>query len=180
MYQKKNPKIYILSGKAKSGKNLVGNIIEEYYGKENCIQIAYAYYIKDYLIRMGKYSEQEKSKFRTLLQEFGVDFLAKHIDSKFLIQRVLQDIEVFSYFYDVIVITDARFDYEIEIPKQYVEDVTTIRIINSDENNLTALEKKHITEVGLDAYPNFDYVIENNSNIQNLKDKTIEILKGEK
>lgn len=180
MYEKKNTKIYIVSGKAKSGKNAVANIIEEYYGKEKCIQISYAYYIKDYLSRMGKYQESEKAKYRSLLQEFGVEFLQKHIDSTFLIDRALQDIEVFSYFYDVIIITDARLIDEIEIPKQKFKNVITIRIINNNENDLSEQEKEHITETGLDTYTNFDYVIENHSSIEELKNKTIEILKGAK
>lgn len=179
MYQKKNSKIYILSGKAKSGKNVVANMIEQYYGKDSCIQIAYAYYIKDYLTRMGKYNESEKTKYRSLLQEFGVDFLGKQIDSKFLIHRVLEDIEVFSYFYDVIIITDARLIDEIEIPKQKFQNIKTIRVMSNNENDLTDEERKHITETGLDTYIDFDYVIENNSNLEQLKNKTIEILKGE-
>ena len=179
MYQKKNSKIFILSGKAKSGKNEVARIIEKYYGRENCIQVAYAYYLKDYLVRMGKYNESEKTKHRGLLQEFGFDFLGKQIDSKFLIHRVLEDIEVFSYFYDVIIITDARLIDEIEIPKQKYNNITTIRVKSKNENDLTEEERKHITEIGLDTYTNFDYVIENDSDLEQLKNKTIEILKGE-
>ena len=102
MYHKKNEVIYILSGKAESGKNVVADIIEKYYGKNNCIKISYAYYIKDYLTRMGKYNDKEKQKYRSLLQEFGVDFLATKVDSNLLINRVLEDIEVFSYFYKII------------------------------------------------------------------------------
>lgn len=178
MYQKKNVKIFVLSGKAKSGKNAVANIIEEYYKKENCIELSYAYYIKDYLTRMGKYNEMEKEKYRSLLQEFGVGFLGKQVDSKFLIHRLLEDIEVFSYFYDVIIITDARLVDEVEIPKQKFANVTTIRISNNNQNNLTDEERKHITETGLDGYTKFDYIIENDATIEVLKEKTIEILKG--
>lgn len=178
MYEKKNPIIFILSGKAKSGKNEVANIIEKYFQEKNCMQVSYAYYIKDYLTRMGKYSESEKAKYRSLLQEFGVDFLAKKIDQKFLINRVIEDIEVFSYFYNVIIITDARLVDEIEIPKQKFQNVITIRISNNNQNDLTETERKHITETGLDTYSKFDYIIENNTTIEELKNKTIEILKG--
>lgn len=180
MYKKREPLIIILSGKAKSGKNLVANYIKEYYKENNCIEVAYAYYIKDYLKRMNKYNEQEKNKYRSLLQEFGVEFLSKQIDSKFLINRVMEDIEVFSYFYDVIVITDARLVEEIEIPKQKFSNVITIRIENNNNNNLTELEKNHITETGLDNYTGFDYILKNNSTIEDLKKQIIEILKGVK
>ena len=179
MYQKKNLKIFILSGKAASGKNVVANIIQEYFKKENCIQVSYAYYIKDYLTRMGKYNESEKSRYRSLLQEFGIDFLSKHIDSHFLIRRVLEDIEVFSYFYDVIIITDARLIDEVEIPKKHFQNVTTIRITNHTKNDLTEMEQKHITEVDLDLYEKFDYVIENNGSLEELQEKVRFLLKGE-
>lgn len=178
MYKKKKPLIFVLSGKAKSGKNMVAHVIEEYYKKENCIQVAYAYYIKDYLKRMGKYDESKKAKYRSLLQEFGMDFLGKKIGTNFLIDRAMEDVEVFSYFYDVIIITDARLVAEIETPKQNFENVITIRILNNNQNDLTKKEKEHITETDLDLYTDFDYIIENNSTIDELKDKTIEILKG--
>ena len=42
-YVNRNPKIFILSGKAKSGKNYVADIISDYY--KNSIQISYAYYL---------------------------------------------------------------------------------------------------------------------------------------
>lgn len=180
MYKKREPLIIILSGKAKSGKNLVASYIKEYYKENKCIEVAYAYYIKDYLKRMNKYNEQEKNKYRSLLQEFGVEFLSKQINPKFLINRVMEDIEVFSYFYDVIVITDARLIEEIEIPKQKFLNIITIRIENNNNNNLNELEKNHITETGLDNYTGFDYIIENNSTIDDLKKQILEILKGVK
>lgn len=179
MYEKKSPVIFILSGKARSGKDLVANIIEEYFCNKKCIRVPYAYYIKDYLKRMGTYDESEKSKYRSLLQEFGVEFLAKNIDSKFLINRTMDDIEVFSYFYDVIIITDARLIDEIEIPKTKFKNVITIRILNNNTNDLSEKEQKHITETGLDTYLNFDYIIENNSTFEELKNKITQILKGE-
>lgn len=178
MYQKRNSKIFILSGKARSGKDIVANVIEEYFGKDNSIKISYAYYIKDYLTRMNKYNENEKSKYRSLLQDFGVELLSKKIRPNFLIDRLMQDVEVFSHFYDVIIITDARLVNEIEIPRRKFNNITTIRILNDSINDLTEIERKHITETGLDTYKDFDYIINNNSSLEELKNKTIEILKG--
>lgn len=177
MYCKKNEVIFILSGKAESGKNTISDIIEKYYGKNNCIKISYAYYIKDYLTRMGKYNNEEKQKYRSLLQEFGIDFLKTKIDSEFLINRLLDDIEVFSYFYKVIIVTDARLINEVEIPKQKFKNVITVRIQKENKNNLTASERQHITETGLDLYKDFDYTINNNSNLLDLEDKVLNMLK---
>jgi len=171
MYKKRNPLIFILSGKAKSGKDVVANIIKEYYGKDKCISVAYAYYLKDYLKRMNKYNENEKAKYRSLLQEFGIDFLGKYIDSKFLINRLLEDVEVFSYFYDVIIITDARLVDEIEIVKNKYQNVITIKITTKNNNNLTPEQNNHITETALDNYTEYDYEIENNDDLESLSKK---------
>ena len=176
MYKKMNPLIIILSGKARTGKNVVANIIEEYIGKEKCIQVSYAYHIKDYLKRMNKYDEQNKENYRSLLQEFGADFLLKEIDPKFLINRVREDISVFSYHYDVIIVTDARLVQEIKMPKEEFKNVVTIRITSNRDNELSNEQQKHITETGLDNYSDFDYIIENNTSIEELKNKVIKIM----
>ena len=55
-FEKHDIKLIILSGKAHSGKSLVADMINDYYGSK-CISISYAYYIKDYLSRMNRYSE---------------------------------------------------------------------------------------------------------------------------
>ena len=86
----------------------------------------------------------------------------------------MEDVQVYSYFFDVIIITDARLIEEIETPKSLFNCIT-IRI-NKDDNNLTLEQKKHITETNLDNYRNFDYVI-NNNDISETKNQIINILK---
>ncbi len=172
-YNNKNPKIFILSGKAKSGKNLIANFIEEYYSNKKCIQLSYAYYLKQYIKKITNWDGKEESKPRDLLQSLGIDLLKK-IDNQLLIRRVMEDIKVYSYFYDVIIVTDARLKEEIEIPKKLFKCIT-IRI-NKDDNNLTQIQKQHITETDLDNYRNFDYIIEN-KDIEELKKQIINVLK---
>lgn len=177
-YRNHRPKIYILSGKAKSGKNLVSKMILEYYQNKKCIELSYAYSLKEYVKNITGWNGEEKEKPRDFLQSLGIDLLKK-IDSNFLINRVCQDIEVYSYFYDVLIITDARLKEEIEIPKNKFENVTVIRIErNSTENGLNEIQKQHITETALDHYHEFDYVI-CNDNYQNLQNQVYSILKEE-
>lgn len=137
-YSNRNPKIFILSGKAKSGKNLIADFIEEYYSDKKCIQLSYAYYLKQYVKKITTWDGNEQNKPRDLLQSLGID-LIKKIDDKLLIRRVMEDVQVYSYFFDVIIITDARLIEEIETPKSLFNCIT-IRI-NKDDNNLT-LEQK--------------------------------------
>lgn len=172
-YSNRNPKIFILSGKAKSGKNLIADFIEEYYSDKKCIQLSYAYYLKQYVKKITTWDGNEQNKPRDLLQSLGID-LIKKIDDKLLIRRVMEDVQVYSYFFDVIIITDARLIEEIETLKSLFNCIT-IRI-NKDDNNLTLEQKKHITETNLDNYRNFDYVI-NNNDISETKNQIINILK---
>ena len=165
-YINKNPKIFILSGKAKSGKNYVADIISDYY--KNSIQISYAYYLKQYVKKITNWDGEEATKPRDLLQSLGID-LIKKIDKELLIRRVMEDIKVYSYFFDVIIVTDARLKEEIDIPKKLFK-CTTIRI-NGKDNDLTLEQKNHITETDLDDYK-FDYVI------NNTKDEVLKILGG--
>ena len=175
-YIDKKPKIYVISGKAKSGKDTIANIICNYYKDEKYKKISYAYYLKEYIKNIFDWDGKEETKPRDLLQSIGIDLLQKKIDEHFLINRVVEDINVYSYFYDVIIITDARLIDEIEIPKNKFSNVTTIRINNNSDNDLTLEQKKHITETALDNYTNFDYVINNTSDYDALKQSVNKIL----
>lgn len=177
-YIDKKPKIYVISGKAKSGKDTLANIICNYYKDKKCKKISYAYYLKEYIKNIFGWDGQEETKPRDLLQSIGIDLLQKKIDEHFLINRVMEDIKVYSYFYDVIIITDARLIDEIEIPKNKFSNVITIRINNNVDNDLTLEQKKHITEIALDNYNNFDYVINNTSDYTKLTQNVNNILEG--
>ena len=175
-FNKRNIKLFILSGKARSGKDTVANIIKEYYKDKKVIIISFGHYIKDYAKRVSDWDGNNETKPRELLQQLGIELIKDKINDKLFINRILEDIEIFSYFYDIIVIDDARLLDEITILKEKYKNSVSIRINrNNFNNNLTESEKQHITEVGLDNYNNFDYVIENN-NID-LKNIVEEILK---
>lgn len=175
-YINRNPKIYIISGKAKSGKNTVSKIINDYYKDKKCIELAYAYYLKNYVKNISNWNGSEETKPRDLLQSIGIDLIKNRIDKRFLINRVIQDIKVYSYFFDIIIITDARLIEEIEIPKNTFDKVITIRVDNDGYNDLTLAQKNHITETGLDEFKNFDYIINNHNNYEELKREVIKVL----
>jgi len=133
--------------------------------------------LKDYIKRITGWNGEETNKPRELLQQMGISLIKYKIDDKLLINRLLQDIEVFSYFYDIIIITDARLKEEIEIPKNKFNNIITIRINrNNTDNNLTQEQKNHITEIDLDNYNDFDYIIDNND-YKTLETEIINILK---
>lgn len=174
----KHPKIFIISGHAQSGKDLVADLICKFYSNKKCKKLSYAYYLKHYVQDIMGWDGSNISKPRTILQEFGIELLKKHISNTFLIDRLCDDIKIYSFFYDVIIITDARLILEVETPKNLFKNITTIRIKRLKENTLSADEKKHITETNLDNYTNFDYTILNNDNYDELVNNVYTILEG--
>ena len=172
---KRNPKIYLISGKARSGKNEVAKIIEEYYSDKKCIAISFGYYIKDYAKRISDWDGNENTKPRELLQSLGIELIKNKINDRLFINRILDDIEVFSYFYDVIIVSDVRLKDELNVLKSKYKDSISIRVNRNKENGLTNQEKNHLTEIDLDS-ETFDYVIENSDN---LKNKVVEVLNND-
>ena len=171
---KKDSKIYLISGKARSGKNEVSKIIEEYYSDKKCITISFGYYIKDYAKRISNWDGSEENKPRELLQQLGIELIKNKIDNRLFINRIIQDIEVFSYFYDVIIVSDVRLLDELETLKDGYKNSISIRVNKYEDNKLAEEQKNHITETNLDNYDEFDYVIDNNDN---LKESVLDILR---
>lgn len=172
-FNKRKIKIYILSGKSGSGKTQVADYIIDNYNKKNmkAVNLYYAYYLKDYAKRILGWDGSEETKPRDFLQQVGSELIKKHVNKNLVTSRLLDDIEVFSYFYDVIVISDARFIDEINLVKEKYSNAISINIIRNKENDLNELEKKHDTETSLDNFNDYDYVINNDSTLENLKEK---------
>lgn len=178
--EKINKKIFIISGKARHGKNTVADLIKEYYENQNLkvINDSYAYYIKDYAKRISDWDGNEDTKPRELLQQLGTNLIRQNIDRLFFINRMIEDLKVFSYFYDIITISDGRFEEELDLIKNKFDNVILIKVDRPNfDNGLTQEQKNHPTETSLDNYNKFDYIIENDSTIENLKEKVNQILK---
>ena len=149
------------------------------YEKKNkkCLRLAYASYIKMYVKNISDWDGSEETKPRELLQTLGTDIIRKNIDDNFFVNRICDDIRVYSYFFDVLVISDARIKNEILIPEKEFDNVIKINITRPDsKNKLSSSEQKHITETGLDDYDDYDYRIINDSTLEDLKTKIDEII----
>lgn len=173
---RKKIKIIILSGKARSGKDIVADIIQEKYQDKKVKKLSYAYYLKQYVKSITNWTGNEDDKPRDILQFIGIELIKEKINAKLLINRVLEDIAIYSYFYDIIVITDARLVDEIEDIKKIYPQAISIRINRKLDNHLTVDQKKHVTEIGLDDYDNFDYIIDNDTDYNQLQKKVVKIL----
>ena len=138
----REPIIYVVSGKARSGKNSVCEIIKNHYNDLKVINLAYADTLKDYAMKITSWDGSEETKPRELLQNLGVELIKTHIDDSMLVRRMVEDIKVYSYFYDVITISDARFPNEIDIIKDNFSNVISIRVLRDEKNDLT--ENRHM------------------------------------
>lgn len=172
--------IYVISGKARHGKDTVAMDIKEVYeGKGlKVINLAYGSYIKEYAKKISDWDGNEETKPRELLQELGTEVIRKQIDNDFFVKRICEDILVYSHYFDVITISDARFPNELEWPKKKFDNVVNVRVIREGYDSvLSEKEQKHLTEVALDGYNNYDYVIYNDGTLDDLKDKVSDLVR---
>lgn len=175
-------KIYVISGKARHGKDTIALDLKEIYEAKGLkvINLAYGSYIKEYAKRISNWDGLEETKPRELLQELGTEVIRKKIDKDFFVRRICEDIKVYSYYFDIIIISDARFPNELEWPKKMFDNVINIRVIrNGYDSILSEKEQKHLTEVALDEYNNYDYVIYNDGTLEDLKKKVSEVVRSE-
>lgn len=173
-------KLYVISGKARHGKDTVAMYIKEIYEErgQKVINLAYGSYIKEYARRISNWDGLEETKPRELLQELGTDIIRQKIDNDFFVRRICEDILVYSYYFDIITISDARFPNELEWPKERFDDVVNVRVIRDGyETVLSEKEQKHLTETALDEYNSYDYVIHNDGTLEDLKEKVREMVR---
>lgn len=178
----RSPKIYLISGKAGNGKDTIASFLKEFYEKDGkkVIYSRAGKYIKYYAMEMTDWDGSEESKPRKLLQELGTDIIRNKLQkSEMFIERQLDDIEIYSYFYDVIIVPDIRFPREIDSVKEKFDNVVVINVkrINFD-SSLSDVHQKHISETAMDNYSNYDYVIINDS-LEKLKNDIYKLYKEE-
>lgn len=175
----RKPIIFIVSGIANSGKDTTCELINNNIKlKGLCsINLQFSSYIKMYAKVLSSWDGKEDTKPRKLLQELGTNIIRNKIDNMFFINRIIEDIKVYSYYCDVITISDARLPLELDSIKNNFDNVYKIRIKRpSFENNLTKNERNHITETALDNYNDYDYVIENDGTIEELNEKVKKVI----
>ena len=174
-----NMKIYLLCGKARSGKDTIANLMKkklEASGNKVC-EIAIMRTLKGYLKDYFGWDGKEETKPRTLLQEMGQDILMDV--PNFHVDRICEDIRILSKYFDTFIVPDVRMVHEIEEFRKRFDDVVVIGVVKENYvSPLTSEQSNHITERDLDNYKDFDYEIVN-SDIDKLN-KDIERVLGDK
>lgn len=119
--------VYLIAGKAQSGKNYISNQLKkslESQGKKVC-ELAFADELKDYLCVLFGISREQLDTLklseepfttngvtmRQLLQRLGTDIFKKRVNENYWAKRV--GIKIAKTNYDCYIVTDMRFGDEI-------------------------------------------------------------------
>lgn len=165
-------KIILLAGKANSGKDSSAEFFDEYYRSKglDVVNIQIAYYIKMYAKQIAKWDGDNETKPRQLLQDLGTELIRKQIDNFFFIKRILQDIDIYSRYFDVVTISDGRMPEEMDSIKEAYPETINIHVTRPGYvSHLTKGQKAHLTEVLVDEYDKYDYEIVNDGTLDDLK-----------
>ena len=163
-FVRKRPIIFLIAGKAGSGKSTVGKILESKYLEYNkkVIISPVTKYLKKYIEEITKEEVNDVNKPRDLLQNISSVVIKKELGMKdFFVNRLIEDLKIYSYFFDAIIVPDVRFKEEIEVIKNNFDNVISIGIERDNYcSTLTLEEQNDITEIALDNYDKYDYEYE--------------------
>ena len=171
-------KIILISGKARSGKNTVGDYLAEQLRAKGykVVEDMYAKYIKGYLKDYYGWDGVTKDEaIRTKLQQLGTEKIKQELNFKsFHAKRLAEDFQIVQDDFDYFIVTDTRFEDEIYTLKAYFGDniVTTLRVERQKDftGGLTGEQLQHTSETALDNFI-FDEVIYNIGTLEELHNK---------
>ena len=171
-------KIILLGGRANSGKDSTAEFIDEYYRSRglDVVNIQIATYLKMYAKNIAKWDGDNETKPRQLLQDLGTELIRKEIDQYFFIKRIIQDIDIYSRYFDIITISDGRLPEEFASIKLAYPETVTVHVTRPGfESKLSKEQKAHITETLVDEIE-YDLEIVNDGSINDLQKKSIELV----
>jgi len=173
--EKQLKRIFVLAGRARQGKDTICEFIKDYYKNYKCLYLPNNYYMRDYAKRITGWSGSDADKPRDLLIELAD--LGRSKDEHFYINRTIEDIEIFSYYFDIIIISDARFPYEISMLEEKYDNVTSIMVKRPNyDSSLSEEQKNHKIETSLNDFDGCDFELINDGTLEDLKDKTYRLL----
>ncbi len=171
-------KIFLVAGKAGSGKGEVAKLIKEYYiyKLESCVITQFSKYLKSFAKELTDWDGNENTKPRAYLQQLGDKIRSK--DEKYFINNMIDDLKIYDGLTDNVVISDVKLPAEIEDIKLNFDNVYAIWVENQfSQSNLSLEEQTHLTETALETYNEFDYILANDK-MEVLKDKVFKYLEG--
>ncbi len=178
LYKGGRMELYLIGGKAKSGKDTFAKDLQEAY--EPYFKKVAMIHITEPLLELAKnyfgWNGEEDEKPRELLQQLGIEIIRDKMKEKDLLKRHLVDkIEILSSFFDVIIVPDLRLVEEFVYLKEKYPKAVQIHLLREKENGLLENEKSHLTEKDLENDYLYDYEIQNTS-LEKLKELAEEIV----
>lgn len=167
-------KIITFSGKAGAGKNVCACFIRTGLQQKGLkvFEIAYADWLKAILTKNFGYSEEKKKDFRDVLQHFGTD-VVRNKDPDFWVKIVMMTVELLEDEFDVFLLTDARFENELQpfaLGREH--DVYNILVRRDSIFDLTGEQIKHSSEQLCEKDMSlFTSIIRNDGSLADLCDK---------
>ena len=165
-------KIITFSGRARSGKNCSASLIRKRLEKKGVrvFEMALADWLKCLVAKNFDYDEDKKSEYRTLLQEFGTDKV-RSIDKDFWVKIVSMTIDLLKDEYDVFLLTDARFENELDHTVfSHEHQIYNVLVKRDEFHELTGKQEGHSSEKLAERDPDlFDCVIRNDGTLEDLE-----------
>lgn len=167
-FNRKEPMIILIAGRAHSGKTSLAKCLEresKRLGKKVVVS-PYTKYLKMYIEEITGQKIDDNNKPRDLLQQISSKVIKGALGKEnFFIDRQIEDIEFYSYFFDIILIPDVRFPSEIIAIKENFDNVISIGINRKDyTSKLTKEQQEDVTETSLNYYHDYDYEVVNSKN----------------
>lgn len=161
-------KVILISGKAQHGKDTFADffrMVAEGNSKK-CLTIKYGDILKFVARQYYNWNGEKDLPGRTLLQNLGTDIVRKNNENAW-VNCVMEIVVGLRTEFDYVLIPDVRFENEIESWKDINIPSISIRINRYDsnlepfDNKLSTKQRNHPSEISLDNYDKFDYVVKN-------------------
>ena len=163
-------KVILISGKAGNGKDSFAAALREFLIEhgEKVLILHFADLVKYYATQYCGWDGNKGTEGRALLQKIGNNTF-RQFDPDYWARITAECAHVMGEYFGItyVLIPDNRYPNEIDIVKEYNDDVITVRIERYDDDgkpwinpNMTEEQLSNEGEVALDHYA-FDYIIEN-------------------
>jgi len=162
-----------ISGKKRSGKDTVGAMVVEWLKEHgfDAAQVAFADQLKEEVAEATgvnrRMQEMDKERWRPILQWWGVEFRRHYFGQDYWLRKMVEKLLVMDE--EFAVVTDVRFRNEADYIRASGGFVVRVE-------RETGLQDGHVSELNLDGYDGFDYVLNNHKDIDSLELKVDRVL----
>lgn len=173
----KDLKIFLISGKARHGKDTTANILKDILvSKGKRVMIThYADLVKYICTTFFDWDGNKDEKGRSILQYVGTE-IVREKRPNYWVEFVMEILWLFGDNWDYVIIPDARFPNEVSFPKDTYDNVYHINVIRpAFENGLTEEQKNHPSETALDDVTP-DYICLNTGIMDDLRQEVTRIV----